>query len=290
MTCTGSLCDGGVIGGGLTVLAGVIAYRGARNAADRQIKDAQTARNESDRRRLNVVEWAVRAEGSRLRAEIDARHRALPSKAQFAARRVEQLVIESSPLLRGQREDMALLDIEPRRCLEEISSALDEYNAQIRTAPRGNADQPNISQTALDLIVHLGELAAALRAGWDHRSRIRRASRPVCVEVDSTALNCGHVCLVADNPLVPPPAMRRDGHGVGRAPAGRFVRSSPPSRPRAVHPAAARPSRLPAAILRAQVRSTSVRILPRHSPSTATRRSPRFRRPHDAVTTPTQPT
>lgn len=205
MTCTGSLCDGGVIGGGLTVLAGVIAYRGARNAADRQIKDAQTARNESDRRRLNVVEWAVRAEGSRLRAEIDARHRALPSKAQFAARRVEQLVIESSPLLRGQREDMALLDIEPRRCLEEISSALDEYNAQIRTAPRGNADQPNISQTALDLIVHLGELAAALRAGWDHRSRIRRASRPVCVEVDSTALNCGHVCLVADNPLVPPP-------------------------------------------------------------------------------------
>jgi hypothetical protein len=183
----------GLIAGALGLLAGIIAFAGAliaaqwqvagmRRAADQevaevrraadlqvdavraQIDDAQAVRGRAERRRRRIIEWAVRVEGRRLRAAVDARRdRALPSKPRFAARRVEQLVIKSGALLRGEREDMALLDSETRTRLEEISSVLDEYNARIETAPLGKEDNPQIFQETLDSIARLDELAAALQ-------------------------------------------------------------------------------------------------------------------------------
>jgi 2-keto-3-deoxy-L-rhamnonate aldolase RhmA len=61
-------------------------------------------------------------------------------------------------------DDQVVLDIETRKGVEEISSVLDEHNAQIETVRLGNADQSQVTQTSLDSIARLGELAAALQA------------------------------------------------------------------------------------------------------------------------------
>ena len=64
-----------------------------------------------------MVKWAVKAEIRRLEISIAALRRALPSGPQPANRRTEQLVIESSPLLTGEREEIALLDDKTRALL-----------------------------------------------------------------------------------------------------------------------------------------------------------------------------
>jgi hypothetical protein len=153
-----------LIAGLLGLAGGVIAYLGAIRAANRQvaalkdqIKDAQTARRLTDERRLSVIKWAVSAEGRRLDAVVSAlRHRALPSAPQPAARRREQLIIRSSPLLRGEWEEIALLDDRTRGLLEELAELVDKYNSRIETAVE-QGHGPLIEQETLDLIDHLAE-------------------------------------------------------------------------------------------------------------------------------------
>jgi len=70
----------------------------------------------------------------RLEISILALRRALPSAPQPANRLTEQLLIESSPLLTGEREEIALLDDKTRALLERLAGILDEYNKRIETA------------------------------------------------------------------------------------------------------------------------------------------------------------
>jgi hypothetical protein len=180
-----------LLAGGLGLLGGVIAFAGAllaancqvkgmRRAADQevaavreaaekqvaavqaQIDDLQAARREIELRRLSVLEWAVRGEGRRLETAAALMREALPSAPGWASRDKDQLVIESSSLLRAEREDMALLDDETRALLEEVAGVLDEYNTRIETAKLGT-EGPLIVQKVLDLRRRLGELAAELR-------------------------------------------------------------------------------------------------------------------------------
>jgi hypothetical protein len=147
----------GLIGGGLGVVAGVIAYVGAIRAARRQIADAQAARRQADERRLSVIKWAVRVEARRLAIAVLAlRDNALPSKPQAANRYKEQLIIKSSPLLRGEREEISLLDDQTRALLEELAGIVDEYNARIETAVFLGTG-PMIERETLGLLNRLDE-------------------------------------------------------------------------------------------------------------------------------------
>jgi hypothetical protein len=152
-----------LIAGLLGLVAGVIAYIGAIVAARRQvaalrdqIEDARTARRLADERKLSVIKWAVRAEGRRLEVAVSALRRALPSAPQPAARLREQLVITSSPLLRGEREEISLLDDQTRTLLQQLAGILDEYNLRIETAVVVGQG-PQIDQEILALVDRLAE-------------------------------------------------------------------------------------------------------------------------------------
>src|SRR5262249_2380217 len=96
---------------------------------EKQLADAQKTREENDRRRRSVVKWAVLSEARRLEgAAAIMQTEALPSAAGWHERTREQLRIESSPLLRGEREDIALLDDATREALEALADTLDDYN------------------------------------------------------------------------------------------------------------------------------------------------------------------
>jgi hypothetical protein len=157
----------------LGLAAGVIAYIGAISAANRQvaalkeqIEDARTERRLVDERRLRQLEWAIRAEGTRLHAAVLAlRDRALPSAPQAAARRRQQLLIDSSPLLRGEWDEISLLDDQTRARLEEVAGILDEYNLRIQTAVDvGPGPNPLIDQEILALVDRLAEAVQKLRS------------------------------------------------------------------------------------------------------------------------------
>lgn len=157
----GSL-TGGVIGGGLTVLAGWIAYRGARTAAQQQIDALQAERKETDRRRLIVVKMAVRAEGQRLDKEVARTRNRLKNPYRDLIDRSSlfdgSLVIESSPLLRGEREDAALLG-DTLATLEEAATTLNNYNHRIETS----TVREELIQTGLELLGQLATLTDKLK-------------------------------------------------------------------------------------------------------------------------------
>jgi hypothetical protein len=154
----------------LGLAGGVIAYIGAIRAANRQvaalkdqIEDARTARRVADERRVSQIKWAVRVEGGRLELAISALRRALPPAPQAAARRRQQLIIETSPLLRGEWEEMSLLNDQTRARLEEVAGILDEYNLRIETAADVGLG-PLIDQDILALVDRLGVAAQELRS------------------------------------------------------------------------------------------------------------------------------
>ena len=160
----------GVLGGVLALAAGVIAYIGAIRAANRhvaalkgQIEDARATRRLADERKLSVIKWAIRAEGTRLHAAVSALQRALPSAPQPPNRRRQQLEIESSPLLRGEWEEIALLDDQTRAVLERVAGIVGEYNLRIETAPDAGHG-PFIDQEILDLVNRLAEAVGDLRS------------------------------------------------------------------------------------------------------------------------------
>jgi hypothetical protein len=162
-----------LIAGLLGVVAGIIAYVGAIRGAGRQVaalkdqlKDMRAARRQADERTLNVIKWAVKVEANRLEAAVSALSgHALPSAPQGVNRNRVQLVIESSSLLRGEREEIALLDDQTRALLQRLASLVDEYNSRIQTAvtvasgPEGH-EYPLIDQEILAVV---NCLAAAVR-------------------------------------------------------------------------------------------------------------------------------
>jgi hypothetical protein len=172
-----------LIAGLLGLLAGLVAFVGALIAAYRQVRtmrrtaaaqvatmqaqiaDLQAEREKTDERRRSVVKWAVRAEGQWLGITAAAlKLRALPSRPQPAARSKEQLVIASSPLLRGEREDIALLDDRTREPLEEVAETLNDYNSRITMAALPDGLHPLIDQEVLDLVDRLARLAVDLQS------------------------------------------------------------------------------------------------------------------------------
>lgn len=66
------------------------------------------------------------------------------------------MIIRSSPLLRGEWEEIALLDDRTRMLLEELADLVDKYNSRIETAVE-QVHGPLIEQETLDLIDHLAE-------------------------------------------------------------------------------------------------------------------------------------
>src|SRR5262249_5505907 len=155
--------------GGGAVWATIVSAKRQVAAADRQVtalnqqlEDVRAARRQADERRLSVIKWAVVSEGRRLGTAAEVMKRdALPAAPGWAARAREQLIIESSELLRGEREDIALLDDPTRALLEEVASTLDAYNLRIQTAP-GGQEGPQIVAAALERINQLSDLAEEL--------------------------------------------------------------------------------------------------------------------------------
>jgi hypothetical protein len=154
----------GLLAGLLGLLAGLVAFLGAVIAAwwqvrtmRRQLVDAQKARAENDRRRLDVIKWTIRAEGRRLAAaaaDMMATEER-PSIPGRPPRAHEPLAIETSRLLRGEREGIALLDEETRRLLELTAQTLDAYNLRIKRQPYG--------ERTTELLQDLDKLAGQLR-------------------------------------------------------------------------------------------------------------------------------
>ena len=162
-----------LVAGLLALLGGVLAYRGAITSARRQvlaireqIEDTRAARQEHDQRRLSIMKWAIWVEGRRLEKAVSARKgRALPTGPQpVSARRKEQFVIDSSPLLRGEREDLSLLDDETRVRLQRVADALYRYNACIETARSGTGEQSWIDEETLEAIDELANRVQSLQA------------------------------------------------------------------------------------------------------------------------------
>jgi hypothetical protein len=148
-----------LIAGLLGLLAGLVAFVGALIAACLQVREMRRAAKETDRRRLSVIKWTVRAEGRRLataaqdmlgteaRASIPGR----PPRAN------EPLAIETSRLLRGEREGIALLDDETRGLLELTAQTLDAYNLRIKRQPHGEGTV-KLLQDLVELAGKLGEV------------------------------------------------------------------------------------------------------------------------------------
>jgi len=128
-----------------------------------QIEDAQTARRQDDERRLSVIKWAIRVEGRRLEATTSTLLAALPSAQSPANRSREQLIIESSPLLRGERAEISLLDDQTRRLLEELAGIIDEYNSRIQTAVF-LVQGPLIEQKTRALLDRLAEVVQGIQS------------------------------------------------------------------------------------------------------------------------------
>lgn len=130
---------GGMIGGVFTVVAGYLAYRGALRQVDAvklQVKDQQDERKKTDDQRRTVAEWAVRAEAERLDKEIsrvDPLWLIGAGLTPFVQQ--EPRLIESSPLLRGEREDAGLLG-DKVAILERVASTLNQYNQRVEAAVR----------------------------------------------------------------------------------------------------------------------------------------------------------
>jgi gas vesicle protein len=141
-------------------------------AVQSQIEDLRDERQETDRRRLSVIEWAVRAEGRRLGRAASARLDAMPGTPEGrlpagphpSRLPPEKLVIESSPLLRGELEGMALLDDPTRAGLELLASTLHEYNAHIETQPVSDQTRGGvvITEQTLGLLRRINRQATTL--------------------------------------------------------------------------------------------------------------------------------
>jgi hypothetical protein len=115
-----------------------------RRATDQQVAvvrrttDQQVASLQAERRQLGErsVEWDVQIKGKRIEIAAVTRD-AAPSHGQEApVLPIAQLAIESSPLGRGEREEMTLLDDRMRAVFEELGGVIDEYYSRAKTINR----------------------------------------------------------------------------------------------------------------------------------------------------------
>lgn len=112
-------------------------------AIQAQIADLQHEREEIDRRRRQIIKWAVRVEGEQLE-----------QAAKRARCMAEEVIDVDSPLFRGGREDVALLDDETIASLQKVDAVVKKYNA-IPGQMKASNGAP--------LIEELEKLAAKLR-------------------------------------------------------------------------------------------------------------------------------
>jgi hypothetical protein len=143
------------------------------DAVERQLVDTREARRVSDQRRYSVIQWAVKVEGRRLGEAARARKAVLPSSSQQSDLARAQLIIEGSPLLRGEHADLALLDQAVwEDLLAPLADALDAYNTHIETLTElpvqltmgGTKPAILIDADALRLLDELAEKAESVAA------------------------------------------------------------------------------------------------------------------------------
>lgn len=82
-----------------------------------------------------------------------------------------QLYIPSSPLLRGEREDIALLDDEIRALFEQAENALNEHNASMAALRVRTVGDEVISSEKLAALDRLEELG--IKLSGDERAEPR---------------------------------------------------------------------------------------------------------------------
>jgi hypothetical protein len=119
-----------LIAGVLGLGGGGLAYIGVK----KQINDLKNERQRTDDRRRSTIMWAVRFEAQRLEIAATA------VKSTSAGRKFEILMtIEGGPLLRGERDDMALLGGPVIDLIKQAAEALNQYNTAVS---RANAPGP----------------------------------------------------------------------------------------------------------------------------------------------------
>ena len=105
-----------------------------RRATDEQVASLQAERRQLDER--HSVEWDVQIKGKRIEIAAVTRDSAAPLGQEVSVLPIAQLAIESSPLGRGEREEMALLDDRMRAVFEELTSVIDEYYSRAKMINR----------------------------------------------------------------------------------------------------------------------------------------------------------
>jgi hypothetical protein len=123
-------------------------------------KEDKAAREEIDKR--DRIKESVMAEARRIEAEAMSWRTRLPGtpdgKLPGGLQSTNLLpIIESSALLRGELEGMALLDSASRARLQGLAGALNDYNAHIKALP--GSEMRLISKETLALLDRLIELA-----------------------------------------------------------------------------------------------------------------------------------
>jgi hypothetical protein len=105
-----------------------------RRTTDEQVASLQAERRQLDERRS--VEWDVQIKGKRIEIAAVTRDAAAPHGQKAPGLPIAQLAIESSPVGRGEREEIALLDDRMRAVFEELGGVIDEYYSRAKTINR----------------------------------------------------------------------------------------------------------------------------------------------------------
>lgn len=165
-----------LIAGGVAFIAGLLTVKAikkqiaeARRSAHAQIAamqlqldDAKAARAEIDQRRRRVIARVVKAEGRRLEAASTALRHTIGEGGRASGKR-EQL-ITTSPLLRGEREDVALLDDTTLDLVEQAADVVNGYNATMETNIGATGGvQFNVPAGVVDALDRLYEIAVQLK-------------------------------------------------------------------------------------------------------------------------------
>jgi hypothetical protein len=105
-----------------------------RRATDEQVASLQAERRQLDKR--HPVEWDVQIKGKRIEIAAVTRDTVSPHGQEASVLPIAQLAIENSPLGRGERKELALLDDRMRAVFEELAGVIDEYYSRAKTINR----------------------------------------------------------------------------------------------------------------------------------------------------------
>src|SRR6266851_3165399 len=170
------------------IIAAAAGYWGALRAAQAQVQ-ALKDQAEEERRRFQqtrhqkkyAMALALRLEAERLGVAADKRLSSAQKAVTSAGRnpRREQMTISVLPLIRGEREDIGLLNDEIQDSALSLTGEVDEYNAHIETIPRSTSTDTVIvvDEIALQQLKGLKDKATAVAAELDEFIRKVRAWR-----------------------------------------------------------------------------------------------------------------